>query len=76
MIVVNVFDVVTVTVMTKCFDGQLVVSALVQSFAVGLVAEKVPSSVAHWQVRDALAVTPVRLVAPVAVVCMVAVAPL
>jgi hypothetical protein len=76
MMVVNVFETVRVTVTTRCLLGQLVAVGLVQSLAVGVVAENVPVSVAHWQAREATAVTPVRLVAAVAVVCMVATLPL
>ena len=46
-IVVNVFVVVTVTVMTRCLLGQAVASAVVQSFALGDVEENAPASVAH-----------------------------
>src|SRR4051794_16399058 len=76
MTVVNVFDVVTVTVTTRCLLGQLVATGLVQLFADGLVAEKVPVSVAHWHSRLATAVMPVVFVAADAADCMPAVSTL
>ena len=72
MMVVKTFVVVTVTVTTRCFPGQLVVAGLKQSLVVA-VLEKSPLSSAHWQYRDAAAVMPVVLVAPLAVLCIVVV---
>jgi hypothetical protein len=64
MIVVNVFDVVTVTVTTRCLPP---VQLLVQLMAA---TSNTPASVAHLQVVDATAVMPVELVAAVAADCM------
>ena len=72
-IVLKVLVVVTVTVMTRCALGHAVASAVLQSFAVGVVLENTPALVAHSQSREALAVMPVTLVAAVAADCMPAV---
>jgi hypothetical protein len=67
----NDLDAVTVTVTTRCPVGHAVAAGLLQLFAVGLVGEKTPVSVAHWQDRDADAVTPVVLIESTAVVSII-----
>ena len=72
MMVVKSLLAVTVTVAMMCpLDGHVTV----QSFA-GDVLLKTPASVAHWQKRDAFAMTPLRLTAFVAVVSISVVFPL
>jgi len=75
MMVLNVVEVVTVTVMTTWRPGQLMASGLRQSLT-GAVGLKVPVSFAHWHVLEATAVTPDKPVALVAVVNIVAISPL
>jgi hypothetical protein len=69
----NVPDVVTVTDITRCLPGQLVATGVEQSLAVGVVFEKTPASVAHWQLRDAAAVTEGVSTEASAVDCIIAV---
>src|SRR5205809_2583480 len=76
LIVVNVFDAVTVTVTTRCLPGQLVATGDEQLLALPDVDENVPESSAHWHKREADAVTPVMLIALVVVVCIPEMLPL